>query len=210
MASTQGFRQKLKIQKSNMKILFKQTEMYQTGPTVKTGFVIHGTLGSYEGSIEWLTKKRSQNPSSAHAVIAKDGRITQICKISDIAWHAGRVSNPSKLALETLKKGMLGNFINPNEYTVGIEFEWYPGENLTQEQINTFIEFVEYLENLKVIKNPFFLGHKDIASYKSDDMEFACKIFREYFSNRNTDTKKQTIDKLCAILKEAEELIKKL
>ncbi|PZG43089.1 amidase [Spongiactinospora gelatinilytica] len=50
--------------------------------------IIHVTQGSYAGAISWF-----QNPSanvSAHYVIrSSDGKVTQMVRDKDIAWHAG-------------------------------------------------------------------------------------------------------------------------
>lgn len=50
--------------------------------------IVHYTgAGSAEGSVDWLT--RAEARASAHLVIARDGRITQLVPFNRVAWHAG-------------------------------------------------------------------------------------------------------------------------
>ncbi len=64
-----------------------------------TTVVVHTVQGSYNGCISWF-----QNPKakvSAHYVISKTGKVTQMVKEKDIGWHVG----------------------SQNGYTIGIEHE---------------------------------------------------------------------------------------
>ena len=61
--------------------------------------VVHTVQGSYNGCISWF-----KNPAakvSAHYVISKTGKVTQMVKEKDIAWHVA----------------------SQNGYTIGIEHE---------------------------------------------------------------------------------------
>lgn len=65
--------------------------------------IIHGTLGTYEDSISWLSSKQSQ--ASCHFILKNsNGEIGQLVKAKDIAWHAGNM--------------------NYNRKSIGIEHEW--------------------------------------------------------------------------------------
>lgn len=158
-------------------IPFKQSPNFTPGNFKPIGFVIHGTLGNYDGAVNWLcTPPEKRNPvsySSAHFVIAKDGRATQLVECTNQSWHAGTVSNPSVYAQSVLPKGATG-YKNPNESFVGIELEWFVGDDVTPAQYDRIMEIIQQVG----IKNPVLIGHTDIASYKSDDMEFACKMIR--------------------------------
>lgn len=176
-----------------MEIKFKQSPNFTKNEgTPKVGFVIHGTLGSFDGAVEWLcTPPEKRNPvsySSAHYVVARDGRITQLVKNEDMSWHAGVVSQPSAYAQKMLPKNTAGAFINPNQSFIGIEFAWgydVDGDGdvdamdgtltCTPEQIASGLQIIKE----SGIKNPILIGHKDICSYKKDDMEFLCKILRD-------------------------------
>ena len=91
----------------------------------KIGFVLHGTLGGYIGSVAWLCNQNRPSPTSAHYVIGRaSGEVVQLVKNEDIAWHAGNINNPTKRAKEILPKNFLGKYKNPNDYFIGIEFVW--------------------------------------------------------------------------------------
>ena len=72
------------------------------------GLVLHGTAGA--GTIEWFLNPASK--VSAHYVVAQDGKVTQMVREADTAWHAGVVSPAS----------ILNNQGNPNQFCIGIEF----------------------------------------------------------------------------------------
>ncbi len=70
--------------------------------------VVHYTAGATaEQAVTWLTQTRAQ--ASAHAVIGRDGSITQLAPFNIITWHAG-VSN---------WKGYKGM----NKYAIGLELD---------------------------------------------------------------------------------------
>ena len=85
--------------------------------------VNHITAGSFEGALSWLKNPAAQ--ASAHFIISKMGRIVQLVREGDKAWHAGSVNKPS---------WSLYDGTNPNLYTLGIEHEGQPGDALTEDQ----------------------------------------------------------------------------
>jgi len=144
---------------------FKQSPMYTVGGIKPLGFILHGTTGNYEGTVSWLTTNRTENPSSAHYIIGKKhGDIIQIVNITDTAWHAGSISNPTPRAQAILPKNALGMFKNPNASFIGIEFEYMVGDKLTEWQYSQAIEIIKN----SGIKNPQIMCHKEITRYKSD------------------------------------------
>ncbi len=52
-----------------------------------TTIVVHTIQGSYNGCISWFSQTKSK--VSAHYVISKTGKITQMVKDKDVAWHVG-------------------------------------------------------------------------------------------------------------------------
>jgi N-acetylmuramoyl-L-alanine amidase len=61
--------------------------------------VIHSTEGGLRGSTRWLQVRRSK--TSAHYVISRAGRIYQLVRLADIAWHAGnRRVNAHSIGIE--------------------------------------------------------------------------------------------------------------
>lgn len=87
--------------------------------------VIHIMDGTLQGTDAWFSNPRSM--VSAHYGVAKTGNVHQYVLEEDTAWHAGKVKNPK---WKLLKQG-----INPNLYTIGIEFEGRDNEKLTTAQL---------------------------------------------------------------------------
>lgn len=69
--------------------------------------VLHATVGSYQGSLDWLRNPASE--VSTHYLIGKDGRIAQLVDERNQAWHAGT----------SFWRGRT----NLNRYSIGIELE---------------------------------------------------------------------------------------
>lgn len=146
----------------------KYTTNFTKGTIPKIGFIIHGTLGNYDGAVNWLYQPcDSRAPlsySSAHYVVAKDGRCTQLVKNEDVAWHAGVISNPDQYALKVLPKTVFGTYKNPNESFIGIELEWFQGDKFTEAQITEVVRIIKE----SGIKDPILLTHKQVTDYKAD------------------------------------------
>ena len=116
------------------------------GTRPKIGYILHGTLGKYEGSLDWLCTPPEKRPvlsySSAHYVVAKDGRYEQLVADSDVSWHAGNVANPTNRA-KALLPLLNGKFLNPNESFIGIELEWFAGDKITDKQYEMIVEIIK-------------------------------------------------------------------
>ena len=169
-----------------MEIIFRQTPNYSIGKQPKRGYVLHATIGGYRGAVEWLMNGNRPNRSSAHYVIGRaEGEVTQLVKDEDESWHAGNISNPGEYAKKYMLKNADGTYVNPNRYTIGIEFasgydmnsngQIEPAEReLTDWQYRCAIEIMRKNEALIPIKPDMMLiSHKEIADYKTDDMIFA-------------------------------------
>lgn len=169
-----------------MIIPFKQTPNYTKSKGIsKIGFVLHGTLGAYEGAVSWLLKSSAERggtpPSSAHYVIGRnEGEVTQLVKNEDIAWHCGKPSNPNSRAKWLIPKNILGQFKSVNDHFIGIEFTTMYDMNkdgkitaneksLTEWQYRCALQII----NNSGIKPVKLLSHHEICDYKSDDMYFA-------------------------------------
>ena len=87
--------------------------------------VIHITDGNRKSVINWFLTPASQ--VSAHYLICKDGDIIKFVEEKDTAWHCGIIKNP--------KWGLLKTGVNPNRYTIGIEFEGFNHDQLTPVQL---------------------------------------------------------------------------
>ena len=103
-------------------IPFQQSPNYTPGNTKKTAIVLHFTLGAYNGAVSWLMNANRPNRSSSNFIIGRNqGEIIQLVKVTDIAWHAGNISNPDDRAKKIMLKNLDGSYVNPNQYTIGIE-----------------------------------------------------------------------------------------
>lgn len=70
--------------------------------------VMHYTAGrSARESIKWLCDPRAK--ASAHVVIARDGKVTQLVPFDTVAWHAGRSAWEGRTGL--------------NRWSIGIELD---------------------------------------------------------------------------------------
>lgn len=179
-----------------MKLTYKATPNVYELDGVPVALVLHTTLGSIEGAVDWLCttpeeRKRKTGTisySSAHAVIGRYGEVVELAPVDKGTWHAGAVSNPSKRALDVLPKTLLGALKNPNKSTIGLEFasgydidkdgvleSW---EQLyTTKQIKGAVEYVltrieteikaKYGVEVKFDASNV-ITHRDVTAYKPD------------------------------------------
>lgn len=97
------------------------TSNFSTGLTPQ-GVVLHSTRGGnstggeYKGTINWFLNPASE--ASAHFIIARDGRITQMVNLTDRAWHAGAALNRTHYGIE-FEQPFKGDPITDRQYTAG-------------------------------------------------------------------------------------------
>lgn len=190
-----------------MNIPFQQSPNYALGPTKKIAIVLHFTLGSYKGAVEWLSNANRPNRSSAHFVIGRNsGEIVQLVKVADIAWHAGAVSNPNDRAKKIMRKNLDGTYVNPNQYTIGIELAAgydvdqdgvvEPNENdITEWQYQQLTELVKSFTNNPdtafVLDAKNIVIHGDITDYKEKPEIVRAELLKRLFPAAPTN--KETI-----------------
>lgn len=118
--------------------------------------VNHITAGSYPGCLSWMQNPASQ--ASAHYLVLRDGRILQLVKDEDTAWHAGIANKPN---------WKLYDGTNPNAYTIGIEHEGTDGE-LTEAQYQSTL----WLHRQLMAKYPAIKPDSDhiIGHYRIDSV----------------------------------------
>ncbi len=186
-----------------MNIPFQQTPNYAVGPTKKTVVVLHFTLGAYRGAVEWLSNANRPNRSSAHFVIGRNqGEAIQLVKVTDIAWHAGAVSNPNERAKRVMRKNLDGTWVNPNQYTIGIELAAgydvdqdgavEPNENdITEWQYQQLTELVKAFANNPdtafVLDEKNIIVHGDITDYKEKPEIVRKELLKRLFLVQPTD-----------------------
>ena len=120
--------------------------------------VIHYTgMRSLQSAVERLISKKYE--VSSHYLIGRTGKILQLVKDNNIAWHAG-ISN-------------WFNFKNLNKTSIGIELEnkghQYGYQNFSNKQINQLIKILKILKKKFNIQNINIIGHSDIATNRKKD-----------------------------------------
>ena len=120
--------------------------------------IIHYT--GMQSEIESI--KRLKNPKykvSCHYLINRKGKIIQLVKDKNIAWHAGK-SKWKKIT--DLNKDSIGiELVNK-----GHEFGY---QNFSPKQIKSLIRLCKNLKKKYFIKKENFLGHSDIAPLRKID-----------------------------------------
>lgn len=139
----------------------------RNGDTVSM-IVVHCTDGYFPYDMEYLQNPAPNSvvgPVSSHFVIAPNGDVHQLVDTANAAWHAGRINNPTV----TLKKDASGNFINPNQYSVGIETSMISTDLATPFQYKALTELIASLTaqfNIPLDRE-HVVGHREIYSLKT-------------------------------------------
>ena len=120
--------------------------------------IIHytGMLSSAE-SLKRMQSKKAK--VSSHYFINEYGKIIQLVKDHDIAWHAGI--------------SFWGSDKNLNSKSIGIEIQNKGQEfgyhKFNKSQVNAIAKLILYLKNKYQINDAFILGHSDIAPLRKLD-----------------------------------------
>ena len=144
--------------------------------------IIHYT--GMQSEIESIKRLKSpKHKVSCHYLINRKGKITQMVKDRNIAWHAG--------------KSRWKKFVNLNKNSIGIELvnkgHQFGYQNFSKSQIKSLISLCKSLKKKYSIKTENFLGHSDIAPLRKIDPgeKFPWKklskykIGKWYFKNKN-------------------------
>jgi N-acetylmuramoyl-L-alanine amidase len=114
-------------------------------------------MRSLQSAVEKLLSKKYE--VSSHYLISRTGKIIQLVKDNNIAWHAG-ISNWFK-------------FKNLNKNSIGIELEnkghQYGYQAFPSKQIVQLIKILKILKRKFKIKNINITGHSDIAPNRKID-----------------------------------------
>ena len=142
-------------------IEFIQSPNCRRGRTKKiTAIVVHYTGSqSIEGTISWFTDKTSR--VSAHYVIGRDGRVVQMVREEDVAWHAGRS------AMFPLEKPPREP--NVNDFSIGIELVGTMDSGFTDRQLASFYEVLAQIVAKYHIPPDRVVGHLHVAPGRKSD-----------------------------------------
>jgi len=120
--------------------------------------IIHYT--GMQSEIESLRRLKSHTSKvSCHYLINRKGRVTQLVKDENIAWHAG--------------KSKWKKFTNLNKDSIGIELvnkgHQFGYQKFSEDQIKNLIILCKHIKKKYKIKTDNFLGHSDIAPLRKID-----------------------------------------
>ena len=149
--------------------------------------VIHKTLGSFKSALSELTSP--ENKKSANFLISREGNVVELVPPNMAAWANGIISNPSKTFKTVALRNFYGGYVNPNLYSISIEFECLLNQDLTDEQIRKGREIFDRYS----IRN--IITHKDITDYKPDMSKDIIKFKIMYVkSSDKTDARRWKIE----------------
>jgi N-acetylmuramoyl-L-alanine amidase len=114
-------------------------------------------MRSLQSAVDRLISKKYE--VSSHYLVSRAGKIMQLVKDNNIAWHAG-ISN-------------WFNFKNLNKNSIGIELEnkghQYGYQDFPNKQITELIKILKILKKKFKIQNINITGHSDIAPNRKTD-----------------------------------------
>ena len=120
--------------------------------------IIHYT--GMQSEIESL--KRLKDPKymvSCHYIISRTGKVTQMVREENIAWHAG--------------KSKWKKYKNLNNFSIGIELvnkgHQFGYQNFSHQQISSLTKLCKKIKKKYLIRKENFLGHSDIAPLRKVD-----------------------------------------
>ena len=111
----------------------------RTGQKVSL-LVVHIMGGTLEGTAAWFGNPAAK--VSAHYGVGKTAVIHQYVRDQNTAWHAGLIQEPH---WTHLRKWPDGRFINPNAYSIGLEFEGRAGDAFTPQQYGAGARLIAWL-----------------------------------------------------------------
>ena len=147
------------IQTKNLEWLPSPNFKPRPGPRSLRMIVIHATEAPWNSAVDWLRKGDRLNRSSAHYVIGKDGRVAQLVREDDVAWHA----------------------IGINGWSIGIELETNDAKDChyTQAQLDFTMGIVLRACLKHGIHPSSVVAHADVdPKRKTDPIQFPWPEFR--------------------------------
>jgi len=148
---------KTSIKKGNMNlnVVFKKSKNFEVklNRTIKY-LIIHYT-GMKNQSVAIQRLQSQVAKVSCHYLISKKGKIYQLVKDHNIAWHAGK----SKWEKD----------INLNSKSIGIELVNNGEEIFPKNQIRALLKLLTALKKKYNIDPKYVLGHEDISPKRKKD-----------------------------------------
>jgi len=143
-----------------MNIIFSRSPNFKVSKKVRDikFLIIHYTgMKNFQSAVDRLKDPNSK--VSSHYVISRSGRVLELVKPRDIAWHAG--------------VSAWRGFKNINKNSVGIELENkghdFGYQKFSKAQIRNLIILLKKLKKKFKIKNINIIGHSDVAPTRKID-----------------------------------------
>jgi len=128
-----------------------------------TAIIIHHTASmTLESPVAWFKDPASK--VSAHYVIGRDGRVVQMVKDDEVAWHAGHSA-----MRPNLPDGDPAKEINVNSFSIGIELVGDNDSGFTDVQMASLYAVLEGLVAKYRIPPERVVGHAQIAPGRKSD-----------------------------------------
>jgi len=139
----------------DLKITFLKSKNFDTKKIRRIKYIIIHYTGMKNQSLAIKRLQSRVAKVSCHYLISKKGKIYQLVKDNDIAWHAG--------------KSRWNNDVNLNSKSIGIELVNRGQEAFPVAQIKTLLKLLIILKKKYKINSNFILGHEDIAPKRKID-----------------------------------------
>ncbi len=118
--------------------------------------ILHHTAGNtFEGALKLLQTRNDGGPVSAHYLIGRDGRLAQLVREDQRAWHAGT--------------GAWGPYRDLNSLSVGIELDNNGSEPFPAAQIDALLVLLEDITRRHRIPPALVVGHADVEPVRKSD-----------------------------------------
>jgi len=143
-----------------MNIIFSRSPNFKTSKKTRNieFLVIHYTgMKNFQSAVDRLKDPNSE--VSSHYLISRSGRVLELVKPQDIAWHAG-VS--AWRGVKNINKNSLGIELENKGHDFGYQ-------KFSKVQIKNLIILIKKLKKKFKIKNINIIGHSDVAPSRKID-----------------------------------------
>jgi N-acetyl-anhydromuramyl-L-alanine amidase AmpD len=148
-------------------IEFIASPNFTVKPRRITAVVVHytGSL-SIDGTLAWFRAPSAE--VSAHYVVGRDGRLVQMVKLEDVAWHAGRDACMRPDLPKTDPRREPG----VNSRSIGIELVGTEHDGFTEAQYVALCDLVAMLvKRYPAITPERVVGHSQVLPLEKTDPE---------------------------------------
>ena len=145
--------------KNDLKIIQKSVSWGYSSSKSRTidTIIIHSSynaLGGDKYNLDKLISEYKEYGVSPHYLIDREGKIYQLVKNANIAYHAGESKMPDERT-------------SVNNFSIGIELMNTESDKCTSDQYNSLTYLISYIKETYKIK--YVLGHSQIASGRKTD-----------------------------------------